>query len=66
MTKKAHANARSDDEITKRIKAEALKLNPESQLADERWSADTSADAVKARMVAGAARVAGLGRCRRG
>ncbi len=57
----ADANAGSDDEMTKRIKAEALELNRESQLADEGWSADTSADAVKARMVAVAAGVAGLG-----
>jgi hypothetical protein len=36
-------------------------LNPESQLADEGWSADTSAGTLKARMVAGTAGVAGLG-----
>jgi hypothetical protein len=30
-----------------------LELNPESQLADDGWSADNSADAVKARMIAG-------------
>jgi len=57
----ADAKAGSDDEMTKRIKAEALELNAESQLADEGWSADTSADAVKARMVAVAAGVASIG-----
>jgi hypothetical protein len=30
-----------------------LELNPGSQLADDGWSADNSADAIKARMVAG-------------
>jgi len=57
----ADANAGSDDETTKRIKAEALELNPDSQLADEGWSADTSAEAVKARMVGVTAGVASLG-----
>ncbi len=57
----ADANVGSDDEMTKRIKAEALELNPESQLADEGWSADTSADAVKARIVTVTAGVAGIG-----
>jgi translation initiation factor 5 len=57
----ADANAGSDDEMTKRIKAEALVLNPESQLADEGWSADTSADAVKTRMGRVTAGVASLG-----
>jgi translation initiation factor 5 len=57
----ADANAESDDEMTKRIKAEALVLNPESQLADEGWSADTSPDAVKTRMGGVTAGVAGLG-----
>jgi hypothetical protein len=49
--------------MTNRTKAEALELNPESQLPDERWSAGTSADsdAVKVRMVAGTAGAAGLG-----
>ena len=55
------AEAGDDDEMTKRIKAEALDLNPESQLADEGWSADTSPDAVKARIVSVAAGVANLG-----
>jgi translation initiation factor 5 len=55
------AEAGDEDEMTKRIKAEALDLNPESQLADEGWSADTSPDAVKARIVSVAAGVANLG-----
>ncbi|KAF8504369.1 eukaryotic translation initiation factor 5 [Russula emetica] len=55
------ANAGSDDEMTKRIKAEALVLNPESQLVDEGWSADTSVDAVKTRMGGVTAGVASLG-----
>lgn len=57
----AEAGAGSDDEMTRRIKAEASDLNPESQLADEGWSADTSTDAVKARIAAVSAEVAGLG-----
>jgi translation initiation factor 5 len=57
----AKVEAGSDDEMTRRIKAEALVLNPESQLADEGWSGDTSSDAVKARMVAVTAGVANLG-----
>lgn len=57
----AGADAGSDDEMTKRIKAEALELNPESQLKDEGWSADTSSDAVKARIASMAAGVASLG-----
>ena len=59
--KEAAADAGSDDEMTKRIKAEALELNPESQLADEGWSADTSSDAVKTRIVAMTAGMASLG-----
>jgi translation initiation factor 5 len=55
------AIAGSDDEMTRRIKAEALELNPQSQLADEGWSADTSVDAVKTRISAVTAGVAGLG-----
>ena len=42
----------SDDELTKRIKAEAAELNAESAIAKEDWSADTSPEAVKARMKA--------------
>ncbi len=57
----ADADAGSDDEMTKRIKAEALILNTKSQLADEGWPADTSSDAVKARITSLTAGVAGLG-----
>ena len=42
----------SDDELTKKIKAEAADLNQETALANEDWSADTSAEAVKARIKA--------------
>jgi translation initiation factor 5 len=56
----ADAAAGSDDEMTKRIKAEASDLTTESQLADEGWSADTSPDVVKARLAAVAAGIAGL------
>jgi len=59
--KETAADAGSDDEMTKRIKAEALDLNPESQLADEGWSADTSPDAVKTRVVTMTAGMASLG-----
>lgn len=41
--------AESDDELTKRIKAEASELNPESTLAKDEWSVDTSEEAVRAR-----------------
>ena len=40
----------SDDELTRRIKAEAAGLAPTSVASDEKWSADTSADAVRARV----------------
>jgi len=56
----ADAGAESDDELTKRIKAEAAELNAESKLAKEEWSADTSAEAVKARTKAAAAALASL------
>nr|AHC00620.1 translation initiation factor [Ganoderma lucidum] len=42
----------SDDELTRRIKAEAAELNAEAAIAKEDWSADTSPEAVKARMKA--------------
>lgn len=42
--------AESDDELTKKIKAEAAGLNDDATLAKEDWSADTSAEAVKQRM----------------
>jgi translation initiation factor 5 len=54
------AEVGSDDEMTKRIKAEASELNSDSQLVDEGWSADTSANAIKARMGAITAGIAGL------
>lgn len=44
--------AESDDELTKKIKAEAADLNEDTALAKEDWSADTSAEAVKARVKA--------------
>lgn len=40
----------SDDELTRRIKAEAAELAPASHAADEKWSANTSVDAVRARV----------------
>jgi len=48
----AENGAESDDELTKRIKAEAAELNPDSSIAKEDWSADTSPEAVKARVKA--------------
>ncbi|KAJ3538510.1 hypothetical protein NMY22_g5128 [Coprinellus aureogranulatus] len=42
----------SDDYLTKKIKAEAAELNEQPSLADEDWSADTSPEAVKARIKA--------------
>ncbi|KAJ6623947.1 domain found in IF2B/IF5-domain-containing protein [Mycena sp. CBHHK59/15] len=44
--------AESDDELTKKIKAEAAELNQDTALAKEDWSADTSPEAVKARIKA--------------
>jgi translation initiation factor 5 len=44
--------AESDDELTKKIKAEAAELNQETTLAKEDWSADTSPEAVKQRIKA--------------
>ncbi|KAI0056780.1 hypothetical protein BV25DRAFT_1831876 [Artomyces pyxidatus] len=52
--------AGSDDELTKRIKAEAAELNADTELAKEDWSADTSPEAVKARISALQSGVAGL------
>lgn len=40
----------SDDELTKKIKSEAAELNLNATIAEEDWSVDTSAEAVKARM----------------
>ncbi|GLB40242.1 putative protein with domain at the C-termini of GCD6, eIF-2B epsilon, eIF-4 gamma and eIF-5 [Lyophyllum shimeji] len=44
--------AESDDELTKKIKAEAAELNQDAALAKEDWSADTSPEAVKQRIKA--------------
>ncbi|KAI0309970.1 eukaryotic translation initiation factor 5 [Amylostereum chailletii] len=41
--------AGSDDELSRRIKAEAAELNQDAALAKEDWSADTSPEAVKRR-----------------
>ena len=57
----AEEEAGSEDEMTRRIKAEASELKAESQLADEGWSADTSPEAVKARIGTVAAGLASLG-----
>ncbi|KAI0668699.1 eukaryotic translation initiation factor 5 [Trametes maxima] len=46
------AGGESDDELTKRIKAEAAELNADAAIAKEEWSQDTSPEAVKARMKA--------------
>ncbi|KAI0353155.1 eukaryotic translation initiation factor 5 [Trametes cingulata] len=48
----ADAGGESDDELTKRIKAEAAELNADAAIAKEDWSQDTSPEAVKARMKA--------------
>jgi len=44
--------AESDDELTRKIKAEAADLTTETALANEDWSEDTSPEAVKARVKA--------------
>ncbi|KAH9917390.1 eukaryotic translation initiation factor 5 [Epithele typhae] len=46
------AGGDSDDELTLRIKAEAAELTADAAIAKEDWSADTSPEAVKARMKA--------------
>lgn len=48
-TEEAH-DAGSDDELTRKIKAEAAELNNDAALAKQAWSADTSAEAVRQRM----------------
>jgi translation initiation factor 5 len=48
----AENGAESDDEITRKIKAEAKDLSQETALAKEDWSADTSPEAVKQRIKA--------------
>lgn len=45
-------DAESDDELTKKIKAEAAELNNDTALSKEDWSADTSPEAVKQRIKA--------------
>ncbi|KZP27284.1 eukaryotic translation initiation factor 5 [Athelia psychrophila] len=45
-------DAESDDELTRKIKAEAADLTTETALAGEDWSEDTSPEAVKARIKA--------------
>jgi len=50
----------SDDELTQRIKAEAARLTADAAIIKEDWSADTSAEAVKARTKAVEAGMAGL------
>ncbi|KIJ66959.1 hypothetical protein HYDPIDRAFT_85496 [Hydnomerulius pinastri MD-312] len=52
--------AESDDELTKKIKAEAAELTNETSLATDDWSADTSPEAVKARIKALEGQVGGL------
>ena len=46
----AAAGADSDDELTRKIKAEAAHLTTDTALAADEWSADTSPEAVQARM----------------
>ncbi|SJL09716.1 related to TIF5-translation initiation factor eIF5 [Armillaria ostoyae] len=52
--------AESDDELTKKIKAEAKELNTDTALAKEDWSADTSPEAVKQRIKALEGAMAGV------
>ncbi|KAK7688178.1 hypothetical protein QCA50_008548 [Cerrena zonata] len=49
-----------DDELTRRIKAEAAELNTETAITQEDWSADTSPEAVRARTKAVEAAMGGL------
>jgi translation initiation factor 5 len=58
-----NAGAESDDELTKKIKAEAKELAAETAIAKEDWSADTSPEAVKQRVKAleGSLAATGLG-----
>lgn len=46
------AGGESDDELTRKIKAEAAELNTDAALSKEDWSADTSPEAVKQRIKA--------------
>lgn len=51
----------SDDELTRRIKAEAAELNPDAVvITKDEWSVDTSAEAVKARVKAVEANIAAI------
>lgn len=52
--------AGSDDELTRRIKAEAATLNTDTAITKEDWSVDTSEEAVKARTKAVEASMVGL------
>ncbi|KAE9386527.1 hypothetical protein BT96DRAFT_1026193, partial [Gymnopus androsaceus JB14] len=52
--------AESDDELTRKIKAEAKGLNDDTTLAKEDWSADTSPEAVKQRLKALEGSLAGV------
>ncbi|PCH33117.1 eukaryotic translation initiation factor 5 [Wolfiporia cocos MD-104 SS10] len=55
------AGAESDDELTRRIKAEAAELNPDAvAITKDDWSVDTSAEAVKARVKAVESRMAAI------
>ncbi|KAJ4477449.1 domain found in IF2B/IF5-domain-containing protein [Lentinula aciculospora] len=56
----AENGAESDDELTKKIKAEAKDLNDDTLLTKEDWSADTSPEAVKQRIKALEGGVAGV------
>ncbi|KAF9223747.1 hypothetical protein BS17DRAFT_781138 [Gyrodon lividus] len=52
--------ADSDDELTKKIKAEAADLTTETVLANDDWSADTSPGAVQARIKALGSQMGGI------
>ncbi|EKM78817.1 hypothetical protein AGABI1DRAFT_114395 [Agaricus bisporus var. burnettii JB137-S8] len=56
-----HDAAESDDELTRKIKAEAAELNPETAIVKEDWAADTSPEAVKQRMKALESSMAAVG-----
>ena len=56
-----NAGAESDDEFTRKIKAEAKELATETAFAKEDWSADTSPEAVKQRVKALEASLAATG-----
>jgi translation initiation factor 5 len=57
----ANGAAESDDELTRKIKAEAAELHPETAIANDDWAADTSPEAVKQRMKALEATMAAVG-----